>query len=400
MIIDHNLIDSLLYGEEGLDLDFKLEQYKFIKGTDEEKSELLKDILAFANSWRRSDAFILIGVKEIKGNKNEVIGITEKLDDAQIQQFVISKIQRPLTFSYRNHSFEGKCVGIIHIPVQERPFFLKINFGKLKKGNVYIRRGSSTDIADPDEISKMGKSTNFKNLDLPILEVFFADRKNRMVLPDSNPITSLVLKTPRIEDIPDYSYKSNNNFIFEKPNHRYYRELTNFMIFYKLLTPINFAIKNIGASVARDVRLEIKIKDDKNIIKALDENIMPSVPESSFFPHNFNYPELDKEIPCDLTVKKISDYFLVEASVEKVQPKNIAWLKSRLFLGAIQSNDFFLETSIYSDDLPNPIIKNLFIKIESESKSVDLEAILELEKERFKNSPKYLELIKKYSEKT
>lgn len=399
-MIEHNLIDSLLYGEEGVDLDFKLEQYKFIKGTDDEKGELLKDILAFANSWRRSDAFILIGVKEIKGGKSEVVGITEKLDDAQIQQFVKSKIQKPLAFSYQNDNFEGKCIGIIHIPVQERPFFLKINFGKLKKGGVYIRRGSSTDIADPDEIAEMGKSTIFKNLDLPILEVFFADKKNRIILPDSSPIRSLVLNTPRIEDIPDYNFKSDHKFYFEKPNHRYYRELTNFMIFYKLLTPINFAIKNIGAAVARDVRLEIKIKDYNNIIKALDENIMPSVPESSFFPHGFTYPELDKEIPCDLTVKKIADYFLVEASVEKVQPKNIAWLKSRLFLGAIRSNEFFLETSIYSDDLPNPIIKNLSIKIESESKSVDLGAIQELEKERFKNSPKYLELIKKYSEKT
>ena len=121
MKIDTELIDILLYGEEGVDLDFKRDQYKFTKASDEEKSELLKDILAFSNSWRRTDAFILIGIKEVKGGKSEVEGISEKLDDAQIQQFVNGKTQKPITFSYRNLDFENKHIGVIHIPIQNRP---------------------------------------------------------------------------------------------------------------------------------------------------------------------------------------------------------------------------------------------------------------------------------------
>ena len=70
MVINDELIENLLYGEEGVDLDFKRDQYKFVKASDEEKGEMLKDIIAFANSWRRSDAFILIGVKEILGHEN------------------------------------------------------------------------------------------------------------------------------------------------------------------------------------------------------------------------------------------------------------------------------------------------------------------------------------------
>lgn len=89
------LIDQLLFGEEGNTLDFKSEQYRFSGATDDEKSELLKDILAFANAWRRADAYILIGVKEVKGGRSEVVGIADHLDDAHIQQFVNSKTQRP-----------------------------------------------------------------------------------------------------------------------------------------------------------------------------------------------------------------------------------------------------------------------------------------------------------------
>ena len=79
-------LEQLLYEEESLTLDFKSEQYPFSEADDHEKSKLLKDILAFANSWRRTEAVILIGVKEIKGQRSEVIGIETDLEDANLQQ--------------------------------------------------------------------------------------------------------------------------------------------------------------------------------------------------------------------------------------------------------------------------------------------------------------------------
>lgn len=42
MQIDDKLIDSLLYGEEGVDLDFKEGQYRFSKASDEKKVNSLK----------------------------------------------------------------------------------------------------------------------------------------------------------------------------------------------------------------------------------------------------------------------------------------------------------------------------------------------------------------------
>ena len=51
--MDKNLFEVLLYQNESETLDFKEDQYAFDGATDIQKSELLKDILAFANSWRR-----------------------------------------------------------------------------------------------------------------------------------------------------------------------------------------------------------------------------------------------------------------------------------------------------------------------------------------------------------
>lgn len=163
-IINELLIEQLLNECESSTLDFKEEQYKFVNATNEEKSELLKDILAFANAERRKDAFILIGVKEIKGRRSIPFGIDEDLDDASLQQFVNSKINRPVTFTYYTKLFKGIKLGIIHIPVQKPIIYLLKDYGKLKNKEVYIRRGTTTDVATPGEIAEMGRLTEERRI--------------------------------------------------------------------------------------------------------------------------------------------------------------------------------------------------------------------------------------------
>jgi hypothetical protein len=400
---DNSLIENLLYGEEGVDLDFKRDQYKFLKASDDEKGELLKDILSFANSWRRSDAFILIGIEEVKGGRSNVYGISDKFDDAQIQQFVNSKTNRPITFSYQNIDFEGKCIGIFHIPVQIRPIYLKKDFGKLKKETVYIKRGSSTEIAKLDEIAKMGNSLYQIEQSQPVLEVFFANLEERVLLSNIYQISSLNLKTPKKKDIPDYELPSSErpdlmSFTLERANYSYYRKLADFIKQHYLYTPVNFAIKNTGPSVAKDVRIEFKISDKNNVIKAIDKGDLLSAPKASYSSFNspLFYPKSSVNSTEYLNVKRISDYWLIEAGVKKVQPKSVTWLENTLFLGAIKSLGFPIETTMYSDDLPEPSVKNLIVKVNSEERDATLEDIKELESERFRNSNEYKEFKERH----
>ena len=74
-------LELLLYEEESPTLDFKRNQYAFAKATENDKSELLKDILGFVNCWRRSDAFIVIGVEEVQGGRSIVHGTADHLQD-------------------------------------------------------------------------------------------------------------------------------------------------------------------------------------------------------------------------------------------------------------------------------------------------------------------------------
>ena len=70
MPLDSNLLERLLHEEEGSALDFKRDQYAFEGADKDVKGGLLKDILAFANAWRRTTAYVLIGVDEVKGGRS------------------------------------------------------------------------------------------------------------------------------------------------------------------------------------------------------------------------------------------------------------------------------------------------------------------------------------------
>lgn len=97
--MNEKLIEQFLYEEEGPTLDFKRDQYVFVKATDEDKSELLKDILGFVNCWRRGEAIILIGVVDVRGGRGMVHGISEHLLDQNLQQFVNSLTNRSVSSS-------------------------------------------------------------------------------------------------------------------------------------------------------------------------------------------------------------------------------------------------------------------------------------------------------------
>lgn len=149
-------VERLLSENEGFGLDFKETQYRFAGATDAEKGEVIKDILAFANASRRDDAFILLGVREVQGGRAIIIGVSEHLADADLQQLVNSKTNRPVHFSYHSLQIEDKQVGVIRIPRQERPIYLKKAYGRLEADAVYLRRGSSTSKATLEEVAQMG----------------------------------------------------------------------------------------------------------------------------------------------------------------------------------------------------------------------------------------------------
>lgn len=381
MQLSAQTLEQLLYEEEGPTLDFKRDQYPFEGAGNDDKSELLKDILAFINAWRRSDAYILIGVDEVRGGKSRVVGVTTHLDDAKLQQFVNSKTQRPVHFSYRQATIDNQNVGVIHIPPQERPVYLTKGFGKLEKGTVYVRRSSSTDIAAPDEIAKMGQVVAGSFESMPLLEIQFYDSEGLAALGTSVEIETVNLSLPEDFEIPDYGVMQipigpNMFHTMESvgKNREYYRQTAVYLKKTMETSRVDFIIYNVGTVPARDVRLELVVADQNRSLIFRDAADMPEEPFSTVFFGRVAQPTLN----LDVNVQRANDGHHITAHLGKIQAKAKAHTSSGLFIGSRDPQTIELKARIFADNLPAPREANLRLDLRPREDSLSVEGLMGL----------------------
>jgi len=111
---------------------------------DNARGELIKDIAAITNGSVLSYGFVFYGVDPER--QDPIIGISQSYDDARIQQLMQGKLEPAPQFLYYEVSAGPKTVAVIQIaPSKKRPFIIRTNIGKVRKGQIVIRRGSSTD---------------------------------------------------------------------------------------------------------------------------------------------------------------------------------------------------------------------------------------------------------------
>jgi hypothetical protein len=402
--MNHALFERLLYEEESTTLDFKKEQYRFVKASDEDKSELLKDILGFANAWRRSEAYILIGVEDVRGGRGNVVGIpaSDHLDDHSLQQFVNNLTNRPVRFHYEAFGFEGKQVGVIRIEEQPRPLYAKRDYGKLKKNEVYVRRGSSTDPTKPaslDEIAQMGSGQAVVSKE-PSLAVQFAavDRERPLGeriewsaefcdMPDFKSI-------PKLDDRPapvrlpggqTFHLPSISDFgLNDRLNKDYYHDLANYLFIRRLVKKLRLVVSNTGEVPATEVRLEIRaingqgfgIVDDTEIPKAPKrrESILATraLDKMKFRPafQRTGYVDIEKN---DHETK-------VEIECGNLQPGRTVWTDT-FWMGIGQSGEVKLTGHLYAANLPQPQEFTLTIHADVNRTTLTVKQLLELGKQ-------------------
>lgn len=251
-------METLLHGEEGASLDFKRDQYAFAAADDQAKSDLLKDIVAFANSWRTGDAFIVIGVEEVRGGRGRPVGVSNHLNDADLQQFVNSKTNRPVQFSYEATSVDGVQVGVIRVEKQDRPTYLMKDYGRLRKHVVYVRRSSSTAEALPDEIHRMGAVDSSKEPAAPVLELYFADIRSKELrgcLLTINPTPYIPMEPRSVRPYQPGGDQLGVAIHSLFSNERYYSQLNSYLALRRSTAPVAFAVMNYSGQTARGVRL-------------------------------------------------------------------------------------------------------------------------------------------------
>ena len=360
-----SIIESLLYEDEGAALDFKREQYKFDRASKEDKSELLKDVLSFANSWRRLTAYILIGVDENKGGRCEVAGISHDLDDANLQQFVNSKTNRPMTFAYRTFSVEGRSIGVIEIPVQERPIYLTLNFGKLEKETVYVRRGSSTAIASPDEIARMGLSAS--ETSPPKLSLEWANLADRTILPSPCELNAMLLEPSLPEETFNDSVRSSGyHFPHSFSNDKYSKEIINYTFSKALLRELGFRLRNESETVAKRVRFVGRVKKQTGIV-IQDWEDRPKRPyRDTLSGLHENIIPLSKQLRSnpDPSVEVYKGYCEITIEFGDIRPHDEVWTTTPILVGAVNGGAIVVDGELRGDNLPRPVPRRLEARLE------------------------------------
>lgn len=372
--------EQLLYEEEGNILDFKKEQYLFAKATDEQKSELLKDILGFANAFRRATAYILIGVEDVRGGRGKIIGISpnDHLQDHALQQFVNNLASHPVRFQYEAFCFEGKQIGIISIEEQIRPIYLKRDYGKLKKNAVYVRRGSSTDPtkpALPDEIATMRLGVSHEEA---LLSVQFCNVKAGMPIGFSLDWESEYCEMPSKYLIPDLP-SSRNDFlqsnILDQTNSNFYRELADFECIRRLCQPVRLAVKNTGKVAAKNVRIELTVPNQSEVV-VLEEADLPPRPSKKRFDNTAILKGIRSihKNPGDISIETTSEKVIVKIDFGDLQPGRCICSET-FYIGSKISQEILLSIFAYADNLSIPTESTLTVSVSSKKKSIAFEQL-------------------------
>jgi len=364
--MNNELFERLLYEEENSTLDFKKEQYRFARATDDEKSELLKDILGFANAWRRSEAYILIGVEDVRGGRGNVVSIpaTDHLDDHSLQQFVNHLTNQPVRFHYEAFGFEGKQVGIISIDEQTRPIYLKRDYGKLVREKVYVRRGSSTDPTNPASLEEIAQMRVGSGQPAAELLVEFAHVERDDALGTNISWDAEFCEMPAMETIPDLSRPRQRHPFsidlsaiqfdpMDRPNDNFFRELASFEFARRLFRPIRLVVRNVGQVAANNVRAELTIPTNIDVVVASE---IPDPPKRVELLSNSVLKGIRpafRRDPGEVGIDKNDERFRVEIDCGDLQPGRRVW-SDVFYIGKGASGDLSLCGLMFADNLPQP----------------------------------------------
>lgn len=380
--MDAALFESLLHEEESETLDFKSEQYRFSKASEREKSELLKDILGFANAWRRTDAYVLIGVVEVLGGRSRVVGVSEHLQDHALQQFVYSRTNRRVSFGYRALEFEGKQVGVILVRQGERPVWLKADYGKLRKEEVYVRRGSATNPeapANPDEIAAMRQHGIPSS---PNLLVAFGHSQREEVIGSTVALRGENCRIPIASDIPEVVVEDASGFYIAIPslthtNSDYYVEFAAYERFLRMAHEVRVVLVNQGGIEARDVLVELLARKDGPVGLYDSGPTMPRMTWSTLDSISPLAIPGRGNVPGYVDVEETEDTYKMEIHFLNVQPGRQVW--SENFCVTVEiSGTHQLQGHVYAANLAAAEPVELAIQGDVEHTSMTVDRLVQL----------------------
>lgn len=392
-----NIDDLIEYESENTCLDFKSKEY----GND--KTSLLKDIMSMANANSTDKKYIIIGVKDIPGSDREIIGLDRISDQANLENIVQENIEPTINFKYYPYYYKEKMVGIIEIDNNANPpYMMKKDMSSLKKGDMWIRKGSRQSRIVREDIDRMfsvrsntidsqkikiGIGNNLdseKTITIPeidkeklpsnIEKIRLQNLLNRLKkfengeLEIKNDITKQYLfseyrpseKAIQIGNnslgMPIYNDEKTLKSRIKKASENFYDE-DFYFFFEENSVKLNFSILNNTDVFLEDVKVQFKIDSQVFVV-------------SNHLPQKPNYSEFGNRIPSFANnaypeVEDREDYYVIVEYFENIRHKEIIQIFSEdircVFNKDYKRKETSIEYELSARNLVNPIKGELML---------------------------------------
>ena len=350
-MISEEQFNILCFQGESNCVDYKRAQYAFQGADDAQKAELLKDILCFANAFRRSPAYILIGVDEDASGLGVIYGIDENevIDDARLQQFVNSKTNNRIPFSaYPLRMNSGKILQVIEIDacVRGRPFYLKNDYARLHHKDVWVRAGTSSHIASPEEIAAFGRDC-IELESTPDIKTSLVSENG-----DSDELVSLSIGC-------DIKQPDNlNQFQRKLTSLSGGTEYDRYMWVKFNVAKLHFRLKaeNVSHVNAEDLKFKYELKCDDGSVTLSEA---PSFARSPFY--------LGNDLLSSVRMRKTD-----------LRPKEKDDHVEDIYLEVVHGGKFSIEVSVYGKNIPEPIKEIFAYSVSVEELKLSIRAVMGL----------------------
>lgn len=404
-VMESHELEAVLRQSESEMLDFK-RIYHFEGGTPEQKGELLKDILAIANAWRTGDGFIVIGVDEKEGRATEIVGLESPLPDHSLQQFVSSKTNRRLEFRVETVEHAGKQLSIIRIAHrQPRPMCAKIKFGDVKANVAYVRSGSGTKEATPDEIADMVRVDDAVGIArlVPTLSLEWASLERKRLGAHTELISKMLVRSQRVSpsvkqqkgdggllarlarSVPSATTRGATNiaqtlfpefgqtiagFVSVEPIDLFKPSQEEWDKYWQddaAFHPLTIWLQNTGTVNLAHPRMEVRIPHREGL-RVLEWPERPREPEHGIL-------SLERELtPIGLVYPEVrleQGVWMVRMEFDVIQPKLEVWCERAFYIATDHKIDVTCDVRIFADNLADPITKSLSLALDAKVEYFD-----------------------------
>jgi hypothetical protein len=272
-------------------------------------------------------------------------------------------------------------------------------FGKLKPNEVYIRSGSSTAVASPDQIAEMVKADQQVGIMQANLDFEWADSTERRRWGKEVTIKCVKLTDPppeppkpKLPSAKSDSPPSNPTYLefIKRSIHAYstpitatvslndgpsVEEVVGYTKALALLAPLRIWLKNLGLRNAASVKVRIHIPRESGV-HVIDESNFPKKPKGRLL------SSIDWHTPISFGthVNEASDGWHVKIDGKTIQPQDEFWSDENFYISSDIDRTIETSAKIFADDLAQPIEIPLKIRIEVLTREMDI-SDLQLESE-------------------